>query len=74
MNLSSSITGFQSPCQRWTAVVSKSTKSTIRTAIPVLTDFDLHLLGEGTHFRLYEKLGARVIEHAGVKGVCFAVW
>ena len=41
---------------------------------PVLTDFDLHLLGEGTHFRLYEKLGARILEHAGSKGVCFAVW
>ena len=41
---------------------------------PVLTDFDLHLLGEGTHFRLYEKLGARVLEHASSKGVCFAVW
>ena len=41
---------------------------------PVLTDFDLHLFGEGAHYRLYEKLGARVIEHAGVKGVCFAVW
>ena len=41
---------------------------------PVLTDFDLHLLGEGTHFRLYEKLGARVIEHAGAKGVSFSVW
>ena len=41
---------------------------------PVLTDFDLHLLGEGNHFRLYEKLGARIIEHAGSQGVCFAVW
>ncbi len=41
---------------------------------PVLTDFDLHLFGEGTHFRLYEKLGARVIEHAGIRGVSFAVW
>jgi 1,4-alpha-glucan branching enzyme len=41
---------------------------------PVLTDVDLFLLGEGTHFRLYEKLGARLIEHAGTKGVCFAVW
>jgi 1,4-alpha-glucan branching enzyme len=40
----------------------------------VLTDFDLHLLGEGTHFRLYHKLGARLIEHKGTKGVCFAVW
>ncbi len=25
---------------------------------PVLTDFDLHLLGEGTHYRNYERLGA----------------
>ena len=25
---------------------------------PVLSDFDLHLLGEGTHLRLYDKLGA----------------
>jgi 1,4-alpha-glucan branching enzyme len=41
---------------------------------PVLTDFDLHLVGEGTHFRLYEKLGARLIEHSGTKGVSFAVW
>ena len=41
---------------------------------PVLTDFDLHLLGEGNHFRLYEKLGARLLEHASSKGVCFAVW
>ena len=24
---------------------------------PVLTDFDLHLMGEGTHFKKYEKLG-----------------
>ncbi|WP_422925513.1 1,4-alpha-glucan branching protein GlgB [Singulisphaera sp. PoT] len=41
---------------------------------PVLTDFDLHLLGEGTHFRNFERLGAhfRVID--GVKGVHFAVW
>ena len=41
---------------------------------PVLTDFDLHLFSEGTHFRLYEKLGARLMEHAGTRGVCFAVW
>src|SRR5208337_806703 len=40
----------------------------------VLTEFDLHLFGEGTHYRLYEKLGARLIEHDGTRGVCFAVW
>jgi len=41
---------------------------------PVLTSFDLHLLGEGTHLRNYEKLGAHVITHEGVRGVHFAVW
>ena len=41
---------------------------------PVLTDFDLHLFSEGTDLRLYEKHGAHLIEHAGVRGVCFVVW
>ncbi|WP_333652031.1 1,4-alpha-glucan branching protein GlgB [Dissulfurispira sp.] len=40
----------------------------------VLTDFDLHLIGEGTHYKNYEKLGAHVVEVNGVKGVHFAVW
>ena len=41
---------------------------------PVLSDFDLHLLAEGTHHKTYEKLGAHVMEIAGVRGVAFAVW
>ncbi len=41
---------------------------------PVLGDIDLHLLGEGRHLRLYEKLGAHVREMDGVRGVAFAVW
>jgi 1,4-alpha-glucan branching enzyme len=41
---------------------------------PVLSDFDLHLFGEASHLRLYEKHGAHLIDHAGVRGVCFAVW
>jgi 1,4-alpha-glucan branching enzyme len=41
---------------------------------PVLTEFDLYLFGEGNHFRLYDKLGAHVIQHDGVWGVVFAVW
>ena len=32
---------------------------------PVLTDFDLHLLGEGTHYRNYERLGAHLRTHRG---------
>ena len=35
---------------------------------PVLTDFDLHLIGEGTHQRSYEKLGAHVMTRDGVRG------
>jgi 1,4-alpha-glucan branching enzyme len=41
---------------------------------PVLSDFDLHLMGEGTHYKKYEKLGAHVIEMQGVQGVSFGVW
>ncbi len=41
---------------------------------PTLTDFDLHLLGEGTHFRNYERLGAHIVTHGGIRGVNFAVW
>src|SRR5262245_1588808 len=40
---------------------------------PLLTDFDLHLIAEGTHYQKYEKLGAHVREVAGVKGVHFGV-
>jgi 1,4-alpha-glucan branching enzyme len=39
-----------------------------------ISDFDLYLLGEGNHFEIYEKLGAKVITINGVKGVRFAVW
>ncbi len=41
---------------------------------PVLSDFDLHLMGEGTHYQKYEKLGAHPIEHQGVRGVAYALW
>lgn len=39
-----------------------------------LTDHDLYLFNEGSHFRLYEKLGAHPAEFDGTSGVCFAVW
>jgi len=40
----------------------------------LLTDQDIYLFKEGNHFRLYNKLGAHVTEHNGVKGTYFAVW
>lgn len=39
-----------------------------------LTEFDLHLFHEGTHYRLYEKLGAHPACENGTAGVHFAVW
>lgn len=41
---------------------------------PILTDFDLYLLGEGTHQRLFDKLGAHVMSLDGVRGVAFVVF
>ena len=40
---------------------------------PVLSDFDLYLLGEGTHQRIYDKLGAHPMRLDGVEGVAFVV-
>src|SRR4051812_32976434 len=41
---------------------------------PVLSDFDLYLLGEGNHLKLYDKLGAHPMNLEGVDGVAFGVW
>ena len=41
---------------------------------PVLGEIDEYLLGEGTHQRLWQVLGAHLITHQGVAGVHFAVW
>jgi 1,4-alpha-glucan branching enzyme len=40
----------------------------------VLSDFDLHLLSEGTHYRAWEKLGPHRMTIDEVAGVHFAVW
>ncbi len=39
-----------------------------------LSDFDLHLFGEGRHYRLYDKLGAHPMVENDVAGTMFAVW
>jgi 1,4-alpha-glucan branching enzyme len=41
---------------------------------PLLTDYDLHLMGEGKYYRSYEALGAHPRNLRGVDGVSFAVW
>jgi 1,4-alpha-glucan branching enzyme len=42
--------------------------------LPSLGELDQHLLGEGQHWKAYEKLGAHLAKLQGVDGVAFAVW
>ena len=44
------------------------------TFAPTIGDLDLHLIGEGRHEELYERLGAHVREIDGALGTAFAVW
>ncbi len=46
----------------------------VQTNFSLLTDHDIYLFKEGTHFRLYDKLGAHVVKNGSVKGTYFAVW
>jgi len=41
---------------------------------PVLGPMDDYLIAEGSHLRLFDKLGAHLITHEGARGVHFAVW
>ncbi len=41
---------------------------------PVMGEMDEYLLGEGTHKRIWQVLGAHVREHEGSQGTHFAVW
>jgi 1,4-alpha-glucan branching enzyme len=50
--------------------------SPVRDLAPgtALTDHDVYLFREGTHTRLYEKLGSRVSHDGKETGTAFAVW
>jgi len=41
---------------------------------PLLTEFDLHLFGQGRNWKIYEKLGSHPRTVDEVQGVNFAVW
>jgi 1,4-alpha-glucan branching enzyme len=42
--------------------------------VSLLTQDDLYLFNEGTHYQLYNKLGARPLTADGINGTYFAVW
>lgn len=45
-----------------------------KAPISLLSQQDLFLFNEGTHYRLYQHLGAHPLEVEGVRGCYFAVW
>jgi 1,4-alpha-glucan branching enzyme len=49
-------------------------QSRILADFSLLTDHDIYLYKEGSHFRLYEKLGAHLVVRDGVPGALFGVW
>ena len=49
-------------------------KQPVNYDVTRLTDDDLYLFNEGSHYRLYEKLGAHPLSADGVEGTYFAVW
>ena len=49
-------------------------ESPVRYDFSLLADDDIYLFNEGSHFRLYERLGSHLAEHDGESGLYFAVW
>ena len=46
----------------------------VRYGVTLFTDQDVYLFKEGTHFKLYDKLGSHLLSVEGVEGTYFAVW
>jgi len=54
--------------------ITNNTDATIVYGNSLLTEHDIYLFRQGTHFRLYEKLGAHPRTVDGRPGTQFAVW
>ena len=42
--------------------------------VSLFTDYDIYIFKQGSHYKLYEKLGSRVMTVNGITGTYFAVW
>jgi 1,4-alpha-glucan branching enzyme len=49
-------------------------KHPIHYDVTRLSELDIYLFREGTHTKLYEKMGSHIMERDGAVGVYFAVW
>jgi 1,4-alpha-glucan branching enzyme len=50
------------------------TNPNINQGFSLLTEDDLFLFNEGSHYRLYEKMGSHLLSVNGIDGTYFAVW
>jgi 1,4-alpha-glucan branching enzyme len=48
--------------------------ASVRYDVSLLTQNDLYLFNEGSHYRIYDKLGAHAMNVGGEAGTYFAVW
>jgi 1,4-alpha-glucan branching enzyme len=53
---------------------TETATSTSSHDVSLLTDNDLYLFNEGSHYRIYDKLGAHMLSAGGETGTCFGVW
>ena len=52
--------------------MKKSSKKQV--GLGFITEVDRYLFGNGTHYEIYEKLGAHPVNYKGKDGIYFAVW
>jgi 1,4-alpha-glucan branching enzyme len=53
---------------------TKTPDNSVRYDVTLLTDDDLYLFNEGSHYRLHHKLGSHVLKDNNPPGTYFAVW
>ncbi|WP_298814897.1 1,4-alpha-glucan branching protein GlgB [Chloroflexus sp.] len=57
-----------------TAVTEEPSAATKAMMTSILSEDDIYLFNQGTHYRLYDKFGAQPVTIEGVPGTYFAVW
>ncbi|MFN3372045.1 MAG: 1,4-alpha-glucan branching protein GlgB [Chloroflexus sp.] len=56
------------------AVAEEPSAATKAMMASILSEDDIYLFNQGTHYRLYDKFGAQPVTIEGVSGTYFAVW
>jgi 1,4-alpha-glucan branching enzyme len=53
---------------------TESPASLVHYDVSLLSEQDLYLFNEGSHYRMFDKLGAHVMDPGSGLGTCFSVW